>query len=75
MSWGAHGAMRELKSPLGMMSSVALLPLRGRCVKKHIPGHSSTYAKAMCSTYSIILSADKMNARGKIQMRDALTHV
>jgi len=27
MSWGAHGAMGELKSPLGMMASAALFPL------------------------------------------------
>ena len=27
MSWGAHGAMGELKSPLGMMATAALLPL------------------------------------------------
>ena len=27
MSWGAHGAMGELKSPLGMMTSAASFPL------------------------------------------------
>ena len=27
MSWGAHGAMGELKSPFGMVVSAALFPL------------------------------------------------
>ena len=55
MSWGAHGVMGELKSPLGMMVSAALFPLTSGHSASGVPAIMPFAKKLSAALFPVIL--------------------